>query len=206
MVVATSAGYEGTEIGATVPSATGTAGATVPGTDGTAGATLGVTNCGRTVPLTASGAVVTSRKGMAVGTAVSGGRVEFDFSGSRVAASALDPLLVGTGVAVFEELIEGIGVGTEGTGVATEGIVVGTEGATEDIGDPDVLLRLEVGERGDDVKLVKLGDVVEGADMLLGDVVAIALLLLPGEVVPAIVDVDGDAGADKLLGDEEPGC
>jgi len=197
IVEAAGAGYDRTEIGATVPTATGTAGATVPGTEGTAGRAGATLNCGRTVPLTARGAVVASTNGLAIGAEVSGGRVVFDVSGSLVAARALDPLLVGTGVAMVEVLTEGIGVGTEG-------IVAGTDGATEDIGDPDVLL--DVAEIGDVVKLGEPGEVVEGADRLLGDVVANALLPLPGDVVPAIGEVDGDKGTDKLLGDGEPGC
>jgi len=140
-----------------------------------------------------SGAVVASTKGIAIGTEVTGGRVELDFS--LDAPSALVPLLVGTGVA--DELKEGIGVGNEGIGVATD-----------EMGDTDVLFTPGINGTGDVVKVLDrllLGEVVEVFDTLPGDVDGIdvdaaRLLLLPGEVVPAIGDVDGpDVDAARLL-------
>jgi len=85
--------------------------------------TTGTVVIGRTVPLADSGDVVGSRTEIFTGDNVIGGRVAFVFSGCLVAGSALDPLLVGTGVAMFDKLTDGIGVGTD-----------------EKIGNPDVTL------------------------------------------------------------------
>jgi hypothetical protein len=193
-------GDDGTVVGATVPITTGTVGATVMGTTGTVvgatvlmttgtvviGVTVGVTKRGPTVPLT--GVVVGSRTEILTGVDVIGGRVAFDFSGCLVAGRALDPLLVGTGVAMFELLADGIGVGTEGIGVGTDVI-----------GNPDVTLKPTIVDCGDVVKMLGMalpGAVVDGLDMLLGG----------GDVLAAALFDDGtgvgtDDGVTGLVGD-----
>lgn len=59
---------------------------------------------GRAVAMTFCGAVVANMKGISIGTDVTGGRVEFVtcLSGTLDAPNALEPFVVGVGVAMFE--------------------------------------------------------------------------------------------------------